>query len=381
MSRREEFLKLQAQLDKAVAKKEKGIISDYKDALDELRAMMATVYAKYEIAGALIFSEMMKYGRAAKLDKEIQAILKDLSGKNAKNTRDIMKLAYEESFEFTKNMIEVATDRKIPGVVTQGALERAVENPVKGLRLNRTLEKNRINIIYTVQQTVEQGIQNGDTYGQMAGRLKDSLENDLPKALRIVRTETHRVMEQAKLDSLDQAHNAGVKMVKQWVSARDERVRSSHDYMDGVIVDYDEDFVNPLTGGRGAAPGVMGTAADDINCRCVFIIDFVDGGNVDGLSDVGYNNNSLNLQLFAEEDLTKQKTSSVRRGIKSLEKRIAEHEDKINNPRSYVEGWNSLSKNRQEGLKLHWQKEIDSFNVSIDNRIKELRKRGEYNEG
>lgn len=273
MSMRDDFLKLQEQLDKAIAKKEKGIISDYKAALDELRAMMGTAYAKYEVAGVLMFSEMAKYNRAVKMDKEIQAILKDLGKKNAKNTRDIMKLVYTESFDRTKNMVEIATDRKIPGIIKDEVLKQALENPVHGLKLSRTLEKNRVNIIYTIQQTVEQGLKNGETYGQMAGRLKDSLENDVPKALRVVRTETHRVMEQAKLDSLSNAQAAGLDIVKVWVSSRDERVRSSHTSMDGKIVDYGNDFENPETGGKGPGPGMMGVAADDINCRCIFTID------------------------------------------------------------------------------------------------------------
>lgn len=274
MSMRDEFLKLQEQLDKTIAQKEKGIITDYKAALDELRNMMATTYAKYEVAGVLLFSEMAKYNRAAKLDKEIQGILKELGKKNAKSTRDVMKLVYTESFDRTKNLVEIATDKRIPGIIKKEVLQQAIENPVKGLRLSRTLEKNRVNIIYTIQQTVEQGLKNGETYGQMAGRLKEGLENDVPKALRVVRTETHRVMEQAKLDSLSNAQAAGLDIVKVWVSSRDERVRSSHTSMDGITVDYDKDFENPLTGGKGPAPGMMGVAADDINCRCIFTIDF-----------------------------------------------------------------------------------------------------------
>ncbi len=125
---REEFLKLQDQLDRLVSKKEKGMIKDYKAALDELRNVMATTYAKYEVAGALLFSEMMKYNRATKLDKEIQAVLKELGAKNAKSTRDIMKLVYTESFDRTKNLVEMATDRKIQGIIKNEVLEQALEN-------------------------------------------------------------------------------------------------------------------------------------------------------------------------------------------------------------------------------------------------------------
>lgn len=328
MSMREEFIRLQESLDKIIEQKEKGIIKDYKEALNELRATIATAYAKYEVAGVLLFAEMMKYNRATKLDKEIQAILKELGRKYAQNTRDIMKLVYTESFDRTKNLVEIATDRRIPGIIKDEVLKQAIENPVKGLKLSRTLEKNRVNIIYTIQQTVEQGLKNGETYGQMAGRLKDSLENDVPKALRIVRTETHRVMEQAKLDYLGQGQAAGLEIVKVWVSSRDERVRSSHTSMDGITVDYDKDFDNPLTGGKGPGPGMMGTAEDDINCRCIFTIDIK--GITDGKTGLAADNSGRDDTGPGQAELVKTVDFSdkkqVQLTLESYEKEIVKQD-------------------------------------------------------
>ncbi len=83
------------------------------------------------------------------------------------------------------------------------------------------------------------------------------------------------------------------------------------------------------------------------------------------------------MQLFSEKDLSKQKTNSLKKGIKNFKKRISEHEDKINNPEKYISNWHKLDEREKAGLIKHWQKEIDNFNKSIQNRIDELKRRGE----
>lgn len=64
-----------------------------------------------------------------------------------------------------------------------------------------------------------------------------------------------------------------------------------------------------------------------------------------------------------------------------MEKRIAEHEAKINAPEKYCDEWATYSKNERIGMVNHWKKENKDFQQSIYNRLEELRNRGEdYNE-
>ena len=97
-------------------------------------------------------------------------------------------------------------------------------------------------------------------------------------------------------------------------------------------------------------------------------------------SGIMQNNKGLemNLQFFAENDVPKQSSASLKRAIRNLTKRIKEHEEYIENPYVHVPGWDEYSALRQEGLKKHWEKEIRNFNESINNRIEELKKRGDY---
>jgi Phage minor capsid protein 2. len=86
----------------------------------------------------------------------------------------------------------------------------------------------------------------------------------------------------------------------------------------------------------------------------------------------------MNLQLFAEKDILNQESSSLKKAIRKYHKRIEEHEYKISNPADCFPEWQSYSIERQEGLKRHWKKEIKTFRQSIDDRVEELKKRGDY---
>ena len=88
----------------------------------------------------------------------------------------------------------------------------------------------------------------------------------------------------------------------------------------------------------------------------------------------------MDLQLFAENDIPKQSSISLKRGISSFQRRIAEHEAYIQDPKSHCPDWESKNEYEKKGLIRHWKKEIGTFERSIEERIDELKKRGEWNE-
>lgn len=87
-----------------------------------------------------------------------------------------------------------------------------------------------------------------------------------------------------------------------------------------------------------------------------------------------------NLQMFAESDIYRQESSSLKRAIRKYEKRRVEHEDYLADPERHCPNWTEKSFEEQEGLKKHWKKEIRNFERSIQDRIAELKKRGDYSE-
>ena len=70
----------------------------------------------------------------------------------------------------------------------------------------------------------------------------------------------------------------------------------------------------------------------------------------------------------------------MKRAIRKYQARIEDHEAKFKNlkelyPECYTYYWRY-----QEGLKRHWNKEIRNFRQSIQDRIDELKERGDYDE-
>ena len=111
---------------------------------------------------------------------------------------------------------------------------------------------------------------------------------------------------------------------------------------------------------------------------------YVDGEQLKGLNtDNKARKTKLKVDIQAlakESDLEKQKSSSIKRSIRKLQEQINTHRDKIAHPEAYAENWSTFSKEYQEGLKRHWNKEILKFEESITRRKEILKERGESDE-
>ena len=80
---------------------------------------------------------------------------------------------------------------------------------------------------------------------------------------RIADTEMHRIANTAALDT---AKRAGARN-KTWVTMMDDRVRDTHDYLEGETVGIDDDFYT-YDGDHASAPGLFELAENNVNCRC-----------------------------------------------------------------------------------------------------------------
>ena len=80
---------------------------------------------------------------------------------------------------------------------------------------------------------------------------------------RIADTETHRIANTAALDTARQAGATN----KTWVTMLDDRVRETHDYLEGMTVGIDEDFYT-YDGDHASAPGLFGLGESNVACRC-----------------------------------------------------------------------------------------------------------------
>lgn len=126
-------------------------------------------------------------------------------------------------------------------------------------QISQTTEK-------AIADAVAAGIEAGESVEDIAQRIRES-EAAFGKARAelVARTETTQVTNQVQRRSLsDYAREEGVAVRKQWLTARDSRVRDSHQRLDGETVLVDEAFSDGQT-----EPGQP-------NCRCTLLFEIED---------------------------------------------------------------------------------------------------------
>ena len=245
-------------LDKKGEAVEKEIIKAYSLALRDIKSLLAQQYAKY--GDELSYAEMVKYNRLRSLEAQLQDMLKELTGKNAKYLKSELEDIYEIAYLSTGFTLETEAQSKLAyALLPKEAVVAAVQNPISGLTLNERLEKNRTELIYKLKQELTQGLIQGVSYGKMAKRMQELFEGDASKAIRVVQTESHRVKNEGRFQASLHAQSKGLDMKKQWVSTLDSKTRDRHRRLDGQKVDLDGKFKSG--GAEALYPGGFGRAA------------------------------------------------------------------------------------------------------------------------
>lgn len=102
----------------------------------------------------------------------------------------------------------------------------------------------------------------GKTYRD---RIREYSETgSLEDIFRVIETEAHRVFETAKYDT---AVGSGRPMMKRWDTMMDEKVRSTHVYLEGAYVPMGAKFYT-YDGDSAYYPGGFELASNNVNCRC-----------------------------------------------------------------------------------------------------------------
>lgn len=260
-------------LSKMEVSTEKELIKAYSQSLKDIRGKLSTIYNKY--GDGVTYAEMQKFNRLAGLEKEIMGQLTTLHKTNAKTLNKSLFDQFETSYFTTAYSIETTAQVKLAYTqINPKVIEAAVNNPISGLTLNERLQRNRQDILYRIRGDITQGLLRGEGYGKTAKRVKDTLEGDMSKAIKTAQTESHRVQQAGRLESMQHADAKGIEMVKVWDSTLSTTTRDAHQELDGTKVGIDEDFVSSA-GGRGQSPGNLGNAEDDINCQCSMRVEIV----------------------------------------------------------------------------------------------------------
>ncbi len=267
----------------------------YEELLQELRHYLADAYSQYAEDDRLTYGILQKYGYYARFLEEVEKKIDSIAPVVKGLIRSTVGMAYAATYD---GLVE-AVKKSAGGIAdfsglkgcTPDVMEKAVENPISKLTLSDRLEKHRKAIVYDIKQNISVGLMNGDRYSTMANRIKQSVNGDYKKAIRITRTEVHRVRQAGEWDSSMEADRqlqesgSTMRIAKTWKTMKDERVRPARRYktkkgwkngkpgkydhksMEGVALLVDEEFGLP-SGAKTQYPGGSGVAGEDINCRC-----------------------------------------------------------------------------------------------------------------
>ena len=268
MSLNDDMLEIHKNIENIISKSEKNIITSIRKLYDK--------YADKQ--SKLSFVQMNKGSRLNDFEKNITENLANLY----KNNDKIIKSTLDNVFVTTKDNIidavEANKEKKVKSLLhikKELDIDKTVNENMAGLHWAHRTKHHRNNVIYNVNSTLKEGLAQGSTYKEMSDRLSKSLNQDVLKPMRIIRTESARVYSSTKMQSLDKCASSGIEMVKIWHSVKDERVRNQHRQMDGVIVNYNDDFELP-DGTMTKAPCLSGIARHDIHCRCFITTDLKD---------------------------------------------------------------------------------------------------------
>lgn len=76
-----------------------------------------------------------------------------------------------------------------------------------------------------------------------------------------------------------------------------------------------------------------------------------------------------------EKGLDSQTINQLKKSIRSLNKQIEKHKEKIAHPELIYPNWDKYNEIEKEGYKKHWKKEISTFEIQIERREREIDRR------
>jgi len=272
MAVKSKFEQADRALDRQQKDFERQLISAYTASLKEIRGQLALAYEKY--GGSSV--EMQKYNRLANLERRIGKEIAKLTGKNAVTLKKGIGDTFEESYYRAGFTIETTAQAKLGfAPLSKKAIEASIDNPLDRVGWLKRNRENQALMTRQMKQQLTQSLIKGESYQDAARRIKARMDVGATNVVRIAQTEMHRAQSAGRLEGLHQAASKGVIMKKRWVATLDGDTRPAHQDLDGTTIGLDEDFISNA-GGKGPAPGQLGTAEDDINDRCT-VVSIIEG--------------------------------------------------------------------------------------------------------
>ncbi len=238
----------------------------YDDALAQINGRIEALLARQDADMQHVIYQV-EYQR--QLKTQVQAILETLQTNEFETVSQYLTRAYENGFFGTMYDIH---GQGIPLIfpIDQAQVVDAIRNETKlSENLYTALGHDIKDLQRKIAGEISRGMSQGMSYDQMARNIAAWARVPQNNAMRIARTEAHRIGCRATFDAQNKAKAKGADVVKQWDASLDGNTRPNHRKLDGQIREIDEPF--EVGGMKAMYPGDFGDPAEDCNCRCALL--------------------------------------------------------------------------------------------------------------
>lgn len=272
--------------EKAVLKK---LEENYKDALGEINSKIEILMARQDADMQHVIYQT-EYQKALKT--QVQSILENLQTNEFETVSEYLAQSYEDGFIGTMYDLQGQGIPLIFPIEQQQVVTAIQHETMLSVGLYASLGKDVKDLQKKIAGEISRGIATGAMYTEIARNISSWAQIPKNNAMRIARTEAHRIQCRATADAQFKAKEKGANVVKEWSSALDNRTRDSHRLLDGQIRELEEPF--EVNGHKAMMPGGFGRPEEDINCRCALLqrarwaLDAVQTrhlGKLDGMTD------------------------------------------------------------------------------------------------
>lgn len=256
---------LQAQLDN-----EKKVLAAlhliYDDALAQINGKIEQLLGRQDADLPHVIYQV-EYQKMLKT--QVQAILENLQTNEFETVSSYLTASYNEGFLGSLYSMQ---KQGVPLIfpIDQEQVVQAIQHETKlSDSLYAELGKDIKDLSKKIAGEISRGISSGQGYGEIARNIASYSNIPLNNAMRIARTESHRIQCKSAYDAQVKAKSKGADVVKEWNAFYDGKTRPHHRKLDGQIREIEKPF--EVAGFKPMYPGDFGDPAEDCNCRCALL--------------------------------------------------------------------------------------------------------------
>lgn len=246
-----------------------GLKAVYRQAIRDCEQKIRQLSTRSDLENIQSIVYQTQYQQA--IQSQLEGILDILQTNEFTTISDYLTTAYQDGFV---GALYDLHGQGIPLIfpIDQDQVTKAVLTDSKlSVPMYTRLGEDVSTLKLAVRAQISRGIANGSTWNQMAQELAGNMINSpfqtaQYNAMRIARTEGHRIQQQSQYDAMEKAKQHGADVVKEWNATLDARTRPDHMSLDGQIREIGDPFT--LGSLKAQYPGDFGRPEQDIHCRC-----------------------------------------------------------------------------------------------------------------